>query len=93
MTGSVWYKLAKSESLSSCSLLNPLGVGEVAGSWSDDDDPREVRLFWGKVSFCKRDAGRNKVWDLALMKWSRGYCPERQLKKGLHIPGQGGLVL
>lgn len=93
MTGSVWYKLAKSESLSSCSLLNPLGVGEVAGSWSDDDGPREVRLFWGKVSFCRRDAGRNKVWDLALMKWSRGYCTKRQLKKGLHIPGRGGLVL
>lgn len=46
--GLVWYKLAKSESLSSCSLLNPLGVGEVAGSWSDGDDPGEVRLFWGK---------------------------------------------
>lgn len=76
--GSVWYKLAKSDSLPSCSCLNPLGM------------PLRVTVMtMGKLDFSgkrsasakakkKRDAVRNKVWDPALMKWNRGYCPKKK---------------
>lgn len=41
--------------------------------------PGKLDFSGGKVSFYERDAVRDKVWDLALVKWSRGYCPKRQL--------------